>query len=165
MGIFNRLKQALLRIVTNEKNEKTHSDNSYDNEKITPNLNIAPYSPVFELEGTQMNITQIIFAFGVQKGQITELQKQNVGLKQETDNLKLELQQFRSGSHHEIIDSKLSETETFVLNLVKENKFDNKSLVEKIVEIGKSKSHAYRIISDLLKKIKIKKENNLYIIQ
>ena len=162
MRIFNRLKRALLRIIkTNENDEKAYSDNSYENE----NRNIALSSPVFELEGMQMTITQVIFAFGTQKGQIIELQKQNTGLKQEADNLKLELQQFRSGSHLEIIDSKLSATETAVLNLIKENKPDKKYLVDDIIKMGRSKSHAYRIIADLLKKEKIKKENNLYLIQ
>ena len=166
MGIFNRLKQALMIIITTNNNDEiVHSPNSYENDKSDLNRNIALSSPVFDLEGVQMTITQVIFAFGTQKGQIIELQKQNEGLKQETDNLKLELQQFRSGSHQEIIDSKLSETETAVLDLVKENKLDKALLVDKIVLLGKSKSHAYRIIADLLKKEKIKKENNIYIIQ
>ena len=67
MGIFNRLKQALMIIITTNNNDEiVHSPNSYENDKSDLNRNIALSSPVFDLEGAvfdlegvQMTITQV----------------------------------------------------------------------------------------------------------
>ena len=161
MRLFNQLKAWFF-------NDKMSNDDGTSTTTFKPSL--MPMEQTFSIEGREMTSSQIIYAFGVQKGQLNELTKQNgalqsqIGeLQQSIQELQTEIQQYKSGSHDEIIDAKLSKIEVSVLAIAKEKKLTHQELMQEIIKLGRSKSHAYRVISSLKKKNKIKKENNLII--